>query len=213
MIVADIMTANVISTSSNMYLIEARKIMDVHRIRRLPVIDGGKLVGVVSRDALHRSGPRRMTTVSARELDDLLSKITVKEVMQSDVITVSPDTTVEEAVTLAQSERVGMLIVIDRDKVVGVTTTNDFFYKILNPLLGINIPGKRIVVRNCHEGHDIERVIATINRLSVTIVNLFLVDLPEVGKHDLVLHLGTECGSDCIEEIKKLGFMAEERSR
>ena len=213
MIVADIMTTNVVSIATDTSLIEARRIMDVHRIRRLPVIDKGKLMGVVSRDALHRTGPSKITTFSAHEPDDVLNKITVREVMHSDVITVTPETTVEEAVALAQSKRVGILIVVERDKVIGVTTTNDFFYKILNPILGINITGTRIVVRNCHEGHDIERVIATINRLDVEIVNLFLVDLPEVGKHDLMLHLGAECGSDCIEEIKRLGFTVEERSR
>jgi len=213
MIVSDIMTTNVVSIPSDTSLADARRIMDAHRVRRLPVIDKGKLAGVVTRDALDRAGPSRLTTFSVHELSYLLNKITVKEVMRREVVTVPPDMTVEEAVTLAQSKKVGMLIVVEGDKVVGVATTNDFFYKILNPILGINMPGTRIVVRNCNKGPDIEKVVATINMLKVGITNLFLIDLPEADKHDIVVHLDTEDCSRCIEEIRKLGCQVEERYR
>lgn len=173
---------------------------------------GGKLVGVVTKDALDRMGPSQMTTFSVHELAYLLNKVTVKEVMRREVVTVSPDITVEEAVALAQSKEVGMLIAMKGDTVVGIATTNDFFYKILNPILGIKMPGSRIVVRNCHNGPDIERVVATINKLKVGITNLFIIDFPEVGKHDLVVHLDIEDCSKCIEEIRKLGCPVEERS-
>ena len=212
MIVADIMTTNVVSISSNTSLAEARRIMEAHRLRRLPVINRGKLVGVVSGDALDRMGPSKLTTFSVHELAYLLNKITVKEVMRREVVTVTPDMTVEEAVALAQSKGVGMLVVVEGDKVVGVATTNDFFYKILNPILGIKMPGTRVVIRNCNKAPDIEKVVATINRIKVGIVNLFLIDLPEVGKHDLVVHLDTEDCSRCIEEIRKLGYSTEERA-
>jgi acetoin utilization protein AcuB len=213
MIVADIMTTNVVSISSDTSLAEARRIMDAHRVRRLPVIDRGKLAGVVTSGALDRMGPSQLTTFSVHELGYLVNKITVKEVMRREVVTVTPDMTVEEAVALAQSKRVGMLVVVEGDKVVGVATTNDFFYKILNPILGIKMPGTRIVVRNCNRGPDIEKVVATINKLKVGITNLFLIDLPEAGKHDLVVHLDTEVCSRCIEEIRKLGCPVEERAR
>jgi acetoin utilization protein AcuB len=213
MIVADIMTTNVVSIPSSTSLADARRILDAHRIRRLPVIDKGKLVGVVTRDALERMGPSKLTTFSVHELGYLVNKITVKEVMHREVITVTPDMTVEEAVALAQSKGVGMLIVVEGDKVVGVATTNDFFYKILNPILGINLAGTRIVIRNCNKGPDIEKVIAAINKLKVGIINLFLIDLPEAGKHDLVVHLDIDDCSRCIEEISKLGCTVEERAR
>jgi acetoin utilization protein AcuB len=213
MIVADIMTTNVVSISSDTSLADARRIMDAHRVRRLPVIDRGKLAGVVTSGALDRMGPSQLTTFSVHELGYLVNKITVKEVMRREVVTVTPDMTVEEAVALAQSKKVGMLVVVEGDRVVGVATTNDFFYKILNPILGIKMPGKRIIVRNCNKGPDIEKVVAAINKLKVGITNLFLIDLPEAGKHDLVVHLDVEECSRCVEEIRKLGFVTEERAR
>jgi len=213
MIVADVMTTNVVSIPSNTSLSEARKIMDAHRIRRLPVIDRGKLMGIVTRDALDKAGPSKLTTFSMHELSYLLSKITVKEVMRHEVVTVSPNMTVEEAVALAQSRHVGALIVVKDEQVVGICTTNDFFYRILNPILGIGLPGSRIVVHNCHKGSDIERIVGTINKLKVGITNLFLIDLPEAGKHDLVLHLDAEDSSKVVAAIKKLGCLVEERTR
>ena len=213
MIVADIMKTNVVSIPSDTSLAQARKIMDAHRIRRLPVIDRGKLVGIVTRDALDRMGPSQMTTFNVYELGYLVNTITVKQCMHRDVVTVPPDMTVEEAVELAQSKRVGALVVMEDERVVGICTTNDFFYSILNPILGIGIPGSRIVVRNCYKGQDIEKVIASINKLKIGITNLFLTDFPQVGKHDLVVHLDTPDSSQVIAEVKKLGWATEERVR
>ncbi len=213
MIISDVMTTNVVSIPSHTSLADARRIMDAHRFRRLPVIDRGKLVGVVTEDALDRMGPSQLTTFSVHELGYLVNKITVKEVMRREVVTVSPDMTVEEAVALAQTKGVGMLVVVEEDKVVGVATTNDFFYKILNPILGIKMPGTRIVVRNCYTGPDIEKIVAALNNLKVGITNLFIIDFPEVKKHDFVVHLDAEDCSQCIDQIGKLGFTVEERAR
>lgn len=211
--VGDVMTTNVVTIPSHTTLADARRIIDAHRIRRLPVVDRGKLVGIVTKDALDRTGPSQLTTFSIHEIGYLLSKITVKEIMQRDVVTVTPDVTVEEAVALAQRKRVGALIVMEGERIAGIATTNDFFYKILNPMLGIGMPGSRIVVRNCYQGPDLEKVIAAINKLGIKVVTLSTVTFPEAQKHDLVLHLDTEDPGGVIEAVKRLGFSVEERAR
>lgn len=213
MLVADVMRTNVVSISSTTSLAEARRIMDAHHIRRLPVIDRGKLVGIATRDALDRMGPSQLTTFSVHELGYLVNKITVDEVMRREPVTVTPQMTIEEAVTLAQTKHVGALIVTEGEKVVGICTTNDFFYGILNPILGIGIPGSRIVVRNCHLGPDIEKVVAAINRLGIAITNLFVINFPSVKKHDLVIHLDTLDASKVIAELGKLNCAVEQRIR
>lgn len=213
MLVNDVMTTNVVSIPSHTSLAEARRILDAHRFRRLPVIDRGKLVGIVTKDALDRMGPSQLTTFSMHELGYLVNKITVKEVMRRDVVTVTPDMTVEEAVALAQTKGVGTLVAMEEERVVGIITTNDFFYKVLNPVLGIGIPGSRLIVRNCYRGPDVEKVVAVINKLKAGITNLFVTDFPEVQKHDLVIHLDVEDNTRVIEEIKKLGYSVEPRAR
>jgi len=213
MLISDIMKTNVVSIPSNTSLAEARRLMDAHNIRRLPVIDRNHLVGIVTKDDLDKMGPSQLTTFSVNELVYMLNKITVKDVMHPDVLTVPPETTVEEAVALAQSRRIGSLVVVENDRVVGIATTNDIFLGVLNPLLGIGMPGSRILVAQCYTGPDVEKVISIINKLNIRIVNLFLSEFKVAKKHDLMVHLDTEEPSQVAEEIKKLGFLVFVRKR
>jgi acetoin utilization protein AcuB len=213
MLISDIMKTNVVSIPSTTSLAEARRLMDAHNIRRLPVIDRNHLVGIVTKDDLDKMGPSQLTTFSVNELVYMLNKITVKDVMHPDVLTVPPETTVEEAVALAQSRRIGSLVVVENDRVVGIATTNDIFLGVLNPLLGIGMPGSRILVAQCYTGPDIEKVISIINNLNVRIINLFLSEFKVAKKHDLMFHLDTEEPAQVAEEIKKLGFLVFVRKR
>ena len=83
--IRDVMTWNVITVSSDTPIMEARKIMEVHNVRRLPVVDRGKLVGIVSKERIVRSGPSPATSLSVWEINYLLAKMKVKEIMSKDV--------------------------------------------------------------------------------------------------------------------------------
>jgi acetoin utilization protein AcuB len=109
--------------------------MDSNHFRRLPVADRGKLVGIVTKDGLDKAGPSQLTTFSIHELTYLLSKIKVRDVMRKDVFTGTPDMTIKEATALGQSGKIGSMVVLEANKVVGILTTNDIFYKVLNPIL------------------------------------------------------------------------------
>ena len=211
MLMRDVMTMNVVTIPSSTSLADARRIMEAHRFRRLPVVDRGVLVGLVTRDALDRAGPSKLTTFSMHEISSLLNKITVKEVMARDPVTVSADATAEEAVALAQEKKIGSLLVVDNGKLVGIATTNDFFYKLLNPLLGIGKPGSRLVVRNCGGGKDIEKVLATVNRLGMELTTMFFNSDPD--ERSLILHVGSEDPGTLIDELRKLGCSVERRAR
>jgi acetoin utilization protein AcuB len=213
LLISDIMKTNVISISSSTSLAEARKIMDAHNIRRLPVIDRLKLVGIVTNDDLDKMGPSQLTTFRVNELVYMLNKITVKDVMHTDVATVPPDATIEEAVAIAQSRRIGSLVITENDRVIGIATTNDIFLGVLNPLLGIGLPGSRILVAQCYKGPDVEKVISTINQFKVTIINLFLSEFKVANKHDLMVHLDIADATEVAEAIKKLGFLVFIRKR
>ena len=146
MMISDVMKTNVVSVPSSTNLAEARRLMNAHRIRRLPVIDKTKLVGIVTNEDLDKMGPSKLTTFSVNELIFMLNKITVKDVMHTDVVTVPPETTIEEAVAIAQSHRIGSLVITENGLVIGIATTNDIFLGLFNPLLGIGLPGSRILI-------------------------------------------------------------------
>ena len=141
--VGDVMTTNVITIPSDTSLSDARRMMESNRLRRLPVVDRGKLVGIVTKDGLEKAGPSQLTTFSVHELSYLLNKIIVRDVMRKEVLTGTPDMTVKEAVILGQSKRIGSMVVLESDKVVGIMTTNDIFYKMINPLLGLETLGSQ----------------------------------------------------------------------
>ena len=211
--VRDVMTTNVVTISSSTSLADAKRIIDAHRIRRIPVVDKGKLVGIITREALDKAGPSKLTTFSIHELTYLLGTLTVKDSMVREVVTISPSATVEQAIALAQSRKVGALVVIEDERVVGITTTNDFFYKIMNPLLGIGKPGTRIDVHNCGEAAKIGEVISIINKYGQHIINMFMMSHPDTGYADFMIHLDTPDPSKIIAELNGRGYEVHETPR
>jgi len=97
MLVRDRMQRNVITVPSSTTILEAQKIMRERVIRRLPVVDEGKLVGIVTYNDLLEASPSKATTLSRFELTYLLSKMTVADIMTRKVVFVEPDTPIEEA--------------------------------------------------------------------------------------------------------------------
>ncbi len=213
MYVQDIMTTNVVTIPSSTSITEAKRMMEVHRFRRLPVVDKGKLVGIVTERRLESVSPTKATSLTYWELSYLLLKTSVKEIMERNVVIVSPDTTVEEAVALAQSNKVGSLVVMDDGRVAGMVTTNDFFYKIVNPLLGLGEPGSRIEITGGGGGKALEDIISTVNKLGFEIIGLHIEKLPEVPEWDLCVHVSSEEVSQLLTELEGKGYKASLKKR
>ncbi|GMR09423.1 MAG: hypothetical protein BMS9Abin28_0241 [Anaerolineae bacterium] len=133
--VSERMTQPVITALPDMPMQEAFNLMREKGIRRLPVVDRrGRLRGIVSdRDLLHAS-PSDATSLSIWELNYLLSRITLKDLMTKSVITVEGDTPVEEAARIMVDKSIHGLPVMDGDNVVGIITETDLF-KVLVDLL------------------------------------------------------------------------------
>lgn len=206
MYVRDIMITNVVTVPSNTPVNDARKIMQVHKIRRLPVVDRGKLVGIVTHHNLENVTPSVATSLSVWEINYLLAKMTVSKIMGKNVVTVTPDMTVEEAVATAQSHKVGALPVLEGGKVVGIVTTNDFFYNIINYLFGFGKSGIRLLVKSGGPGKDIEKIVGCVNKLGINVATLFSIALPDSETIDLIIHLDTEESTKVVVELEKLGY-------
>lgn len=212
MLQKDIMTRNVITIPSKTSLMEAKRIMKEHKFRRLPVVDNGKLLGIVTQDRLERVSPSAGTPL-LWQINYLISHTTVGDVMEKNAVTISPDATVEQGVALAQSKKVGALLVVDNGKLVGIVTTNDFFYNLVNPMLGIGETGSRIIVPEGGEGRTAEQVLAVINRMKVGIKVIWSTVSAVTKKKDLVLHLDTDEPAPVIAELKAKGLPAQVRPR
>lgn len=126
--VRDWMTKNVITTRRNTSISSAHQIMRENNIRRLPVVENGKLVGLISLGDVREASPSDATTLSIWELNYLWAQLVVDKVMTINVYTVKPDTSILDAAELMLEHKISGLPVIDADgSLVGILTESDVF--------------------------------------------------------------------------------------
>jgi acetoin utilization protein AcuB len=145
MLVGERMSHPVISVTTDMPIIDALNMMKRERIRRTPVVKDGKLVGIVSDKDLLNASPSPATSLSIWEMNYLLSKIKVKDVMTKNLFTVTEDTPIETAARIMADNKIGGLPVMRGDQVVGIITETDLF-KIFLELMGAREVGVRVSV-------------------------------------------------------------------
>lgn len=143
MFVGERMSRPVISVSPESPINEVLAMFQKEHIRRAPVMKNGKLMGIVSERDLLNASPSSATTLSVWELNYLISKVQVKDVMTREVITVDTDTPIEEAARIMADQKIGGLPVTSAGKVVGVITETDLF-KILLELMGARQKALRV---------------------------------------------------------------------
>lgn len=143
MLVGERMSHPVIAISPDLPIVEALNLMKRERIRRAPVVKEGRLVGIVSDKDLLNASPSPVTSLSVWEMNYLLSKITVKEVMTKKVISVQEHTPIEEAARIMVDNKIGGLPVMRDAEIVGIITETDLF-KIFLELMGAREFGVRV---------------------------------------------------------------------
>jgi CBS domain-containing protein len=128
LLVRDWMTTKVITVDGRTTLPDAHKLMRTNNIRRLPVVEHGKLVGIVTRSDIREASPSDATTLSVWELQYLLSKLVVRQIMTKKPITILPDASIKEAARLMAEHKIGGLPVIDgKGQLHGIITESDIF--------------------------------------------------------------------------------------
>jgi len=146
MLVGKWMTPNPVTISEDADIDDALHVMRERRVRRLPVIDeAGQMIGIVSDKDLLHAAPSPVTSLSVHELRYLLAKLTVKKVMSSPVITVTPDMPLEQAARIMIDNKIGGLPVVEHGQLVGIITETDIFKVLLN-VLGTRTPGIRVTL-------------------------------------------------------------------
>ncbi len=172
MLVGERMTRNPVTITEDANIDDALHLMREKKVRRLPVMDhSGRMVGIVSdKDLLHAS-PSPATTLSIYEMHYLLSKLTVKRVMSSPVITVGSNTPLEEAARIMADNKIGGLPVVEDGRLTGIITETDVF-KLLIELLGARTPGLRATLAVPEAKGQLARITACIADLGGNIVSL-----------------------------------------
>jgi acetoin utilization protein AcuB len=143
MFIGDRMSRPVIPVSPESSINDVLAMFKKEHIRRAPVVKDGKLVGIVSERDLLNASPSTASTLSVWEMNYLISKVKVKEVMSKKVITVTKDTPIEEAARIMSDKKIGGMPVVDGERVVGMITETDLFRSFLE-LMGARDKGIRV---------------------------------------------------------------------
>ncbi|MBC7340999.1 MAG: CBS domain-containing protein [Clostridia bacterium] len=146
MLVKDRMTPNPVTITRQTTIAEALELMRSHNIRRLPIMDKGKLVGIVTDRDLSEVSPSPATSLSIFEINYLLAKTKIGDVLpkKQKVYTVSPDAYLEEAALVMRDHQVGAVPVVDaKGQLVGIITETNLFDAFLD-IMGVRQPGTRI---------------------------------------------------------------------
>jgi acetoin utilization protein AcuB len=143
MLVGKRMAHPVITISPGLPITEALNLMDQENIRRIPVVQGAELVGIISDRDLLNASPTPTESLSIEEVNYLISNITVEEVMTTEVLTIETTTPIEEAARIMSDNNIGSLPVMENGRVVGIITETDLF-KIFLDLMGARDEGIRV---------------------------------------------------------------------
>lgn len=132
-LVKDWMVTNVITAGPHTGMLDAHKLMRDHNIRRLPVVKkNNQLVGIVTRSDIRKAEPSEATTLNVWEMNYLLSKLQLKDIMTKDVITAHVNDTLKSVAVKMQENKIGALPVVDNhNKVVGIITESDIFRALI----------------------------------------------------------------------------------
>ncbi len=132
-LVRDWMTADVITAEPKTLMLEAHKLMRQHNIRRMPVVQDGRVVGIVTRSDVRSAQPSSATTLNVWEMNYLLAQLEVKDIMSRDVVTVRPDDSIRTAAERLHEHRIGALPVVDENgRLAGIITESDIFRVIIH---------------------------------------------------------------------------------
>lgn len=215
MYIRDFMQTEVITISSNTLVPEAEKTMHKHNIRRLPVVDQGSLVGLVTQKDLIKLKPSPLSFVSKWETNYVIGNTLVKDIMvkAKDLVTVAPDTTLEDAVALGLQSRVGALLVVDKtnkEKLEGIITLTDL-HRLAVQLLGFGRERIELRIVDCPPGECQREILSIILSNDVHIKSLFRINVPTTGNEDVVIQLDNGAVFSIVDEIRAKGYEAEVR--
>ncbi len=206
MLVRSRMSRDVVTATPETTLAEALALSQHHQIRHLPVLENGKLAGLVSdRDMrLHEPAPGSMT---AEQRDTYLAGKTIGEIMTRNVETTTPDMPIEEAAQRLFQQHIGCLPVMEGNTIIGIITTLDLLRGMVE-IFGLDRPSSRIEVRTPNRPGEIARVVRLIGIDSRTsIAGMVLVPL-NTTEAVFVIRVETLDPRPIVEALQRLGYDA-----
>jgi acetoin utilization protein AcuB len=202
--VKNYMTRMPVTINKKVTVFDALAIMKKNKIRQLPVVSEGKLEGLVTEKDLLTVSPSPATSLSIFELNELLAKMTVGEIMVKSPITVQPDTTLEEAALLMRENKINSVPVLEGDKLVGLITVTDIFDALIK-FFGYGKPGTRLLL----EANDRVGLLADITQVVKDFdvsIKASIVVYKDNENVEIMLRLGTVNPEPLVAALREKGY-------
>jgi acetoin utilization protein AcuB len=175
MLVGQQMTRDLITATPHTSHRDALDLIRQHNIRRLPVVEGGQLVGIVSEKDLLSNAPSQATTLSIYEIHTLLDRLTLDKIMSRPVVTIAPDCPLEDAAAIMRERKIGCLPVLENGALVGIITESDCL-RLISTMLGAGQPGARWQLRVNDQPGIWSRVAGAVTEAGGDIITAMTVD-------------------------------------
>jgi acetoin utilization protein AcuB len=205
MLVGRRMRRSLITVTKETTLVKARELLHAHRIRHLPVVEGDRLLGILTDRDIREASPSRAAGFSSDQTAAFLFTVPVCEVMVTDVRTVSPYTTVEEAARLMIEHKIGCLPVTEGDRLVGIITETDIL-GVLVDVMGIREPSTRIELTLPDRPGALADVTRIIKTHGVNISSVVTMPHWEAGKRLAIIRLKTMNPKPILKDLAAEGY-------
>ena len=188
---------------------EARALIHDKGIRHLPVVDkNNQLLGIVTDRDIREAGPSDATLLSVQELHYLLGKLKVSSFMtaKEKLITITPDTLIEEAVQLMHDHKIGCLPVLEGGKLYGIFTETDALAHLVD-VFGFKEKGTRLTIALEDKPGTMLEILEVIKKHNMNIISVVTPSFMVEGKRIAALRIRTEDYKDVVAELEKKGFV------
>jgi acetoin utilization protein AcuB len=196
------MTKDVISVDVNDSMQDAARLIRGHKIKHLPVMENGKLVGIVTDKDLKRASASDVTTLEIHELLFLISQIKISDIMTKDPITIPLDCTIDEAAQILLEHKLsGAPVVDDEGQVAGVITQTDIF-RVLVLFTGVKKAGIQFAFQLEDRPGSIKEVSDIIRNYGCLLVSILSGQDVQAGYRRVYIRV-RDCDPERLEELKE----------
>ena len=199
---------NPVTISAEASFYEARNLIHEKGIRHLPVVDkNNSLVGIVTDRDIREAAPSDATLLSVQELNYLLGKLKVSSFMtpKAKLITITPDTLIEEAVQLMHDNKIGCLPIVEGKKLYGIFTETDALDHLVD-IFGFKQKGTRLTVALEEKPGSLLGVLEVFKKHNISVISIVTPSFLVEGKRISAIRIKTEKYKDVVTDLEKAGY-------
>lgn len=211
MYVKDYMATELITIPPTISITEAQELLRKHDINRLPVLLNDKLVGLVTKDIIDRNLPSNATSLSKNEMNYILSKMTVQDIMAKKIETVGPDTLLDQAAQTMAAKNLSVLVVLENNDIVGLITYKDIFKAFID-ISGTNVAGTTLIVElSVDRPGVIEEIGDALVESENNLTHMMVYYHHANGGIRIVIHVNTDRVDQLVQAIESRGYEVKSR--